>query len=590
VESKEYSFRRLLNDLVGVARLWFADKPIVFLVNADGNIPDNLLGDDLRIRQVLTNLLSNAVKYTRNGFVSLDIQMESVDARRVRLVFKVEDSGIGIMKEDMDKLFVDFSRLTSDYTRKVEGTGLGLVIARTLCHLMEGDITVSSEYGLGSVFTATLVQEAARGGEKNREKLAAVPDAERKRVLLYEENSFRARSILRTMRDLGMEAEEASSLEDFIEKFRRGRCDRAFISSRYAEACFSELNGSEPNGPDGPKRLVVMMEVGEMHTFEKAESVMTPVYCVPVADILNGVAREGYESMEKFVVRFKAPAAKVLIVDDMQTNLKVAAGLMDIYEMDIHLAASAFEAFTLLKNNVYDVVFMDHMMPKMDGVQATGVIREMGRGDPYYRDLPIIALTANALSGQQEMFLRAGMNDFLAKPIEVKKLDTILKKWLPSEKQIEVSDAESQTRRTAAEPKSLTGPDAAAEPKAAPERRNFTIPGVNCDYGIHLSGDSIDIYRDILFSFCEEADETAVGIKKCLESNDVKTYTILVHSLKGASRSIGAAEFGDLAFRLETYAREQNLEKIRSGTDGLLESLRVLTGDIRSALAETPDP
>jgi signal transduction histidine kinase/CheY-like chemotaxis protein/HPt (histidine-containing phosphotransfer) domain-containing protein len=581
VESKEYSFRRMLHDLISVARLWFTGKPIVFLVNADANIPDELLGDDIRIRQVLTNLLSNAVKYTRSGFVSLDVRMESLDARRIRLLFSVEDSGVGIKEEDMGKLFLDFSRLTTDYTRKVEGTGLGLVIAKMLCHLMGGEIAVSSEYGRGSVFTAVIVQEIVRSGGKGMEKLAVVKDAARKRLLLYEENPFCARSILRTMRELGMKAEEAPSLEDFIGKLRSGGCDRAFVSSRYAETCLSALEGS-----DLPKRLVVMMEVDEMYTFDKIESLMTPVYCVPMADVLNGVARDGYESAGKFTVRFKAPAAKVLIVDDMQTNLKVAAGLMSIYGMDIHVAGSAFEAFELLKNNVYDVVFMDHMMPKMDGLQATGVIREMGRGDPYYRNLPIIALTANALSGQQEMFLRAGMNDFLAKPIEVKKLDAILRKWIPAEKQAEISEPGLQARRPA-EPKASKEPNVPKEPellKAPGGSGAFTIPGVDCAQGIHLSGDSVDVYKDILSSFCAEADEMAAEIRKCLDSNDVKTYTILVHALKGASRGIGAREFGEIAFRLETYAKEQNVTEIRSGTDELLEKLSVLTGDIRSAL------
>jgi signal transduction histidine kinase/CheY-like chemotaxis protein/HPt (histidine-containing phosphotransfer) domain-containing protein len=565
VESKEYSLRRLLNDLVSVARLWFADKPMVFLVNADGGIPEKLLGDDVRVRQVLTNLLSNAVKYTRDGFVSLDFRAELLDARHVRLIFRVEDSGVGIKPEDMNKLFLDFSRLTTEYTRKVEGTGLGLVIARMLCHMMGGDITVTSEYGRGSAFTATVVQEVARESGK----LAVVNDAARKRILLYEENPFCARSLLRTMRELGMKAEEAPSLEDFIGKLRGAGYDRAFVSSRHAGACLAAMSGS-----DMPDRLVVMMEADEIQEFKNAERVMTPVYCVPAADVLNGVAREEYEETGKFTVRFKAPAAKVLIVDDMQTNLKVAAGLMSIYEMEIHLAGSAFEAFSLLKENVYDVVFMDHMMPKMDGLQATGIIREMGRGDPYYRNLTIIALTANALSGQQELFIRAGMNDFLAKPIEVKKLDAVLRKWIPREKQIEPSGAELPISR-AEEPKS---------PEKPKEPATLVIPGVDCAHGIRLSGDSVELYRDILSSFCDEAVEISSKIEECLRSNDVKTYTILVHALKGASRSIGAAEFSELAFRLETCAREQNIEEIQNGTGGLLESLRALTGDIRNAL------
>jgi CheY-like chemotaxis protein len=350
--------------------------------------------------------------------------------------------------------------------------------------------------------------------------------------------------------------------------------DRAFISSKYAESCFSALDG------ELSERLVVMMELDEIYTFEKAEKMTTPVYCVPLADVLNGVAREEYESGGKFTARFRAPGAKVLIVDDMQTNLKVAAGLMSIYGMDIHLAGSAFEAFAFLKENVYDAVFMDHMMPKMDGLQATGVIREMGRREPYYQNLPIIALTANALSGQQELFLRAGMNDFLAKPIEVKKLDAILKKWIPAEKQLEIPSGSSEAS---------TPPLQQAEAKpGAPA--SLTISGVDCAYGIHLSGDSAELYMDILSSFCDEAEEAITKIEECLRSNDTKTYTILVHALKGASRSIGAAEFAELAFHLETSAREQNMAELQNATPEFLSRLQTLTDAIRDALKSVSPP
>jgi signal transduction histidine kinase/CheY-like chemotaxis protein len=572
VETGEYSFRSLLNDLVGVARLWFANKPVVFLLNVDGNIPETLVGDDIRIRQVVTNLLSNGVKYTREGFVSLDVRMEPIDARRARLIFKIEDSGIGIKQEDMGRLFVDFSRLTAEYTRKVEGTGLGLVIARMLCQLMEGDIAVSSESGRGSVFTATVIQGLVHGHGEDEEKIAVVKDAAQKRLLLYEENPFRARSALRTMRELGTNAEQAFSLREFIEKFNGGGYDCAFVPSKYADCCFSA-----PGAPQA--RLAAMMEVDEMFVSSQAESVPTPLYCVLVADLLNGVVRDGYENVGKFAARFKAPSARVLIVDDMRTNLKVAEGLMSIYGMEIHLAGSAFDAIELLKENAYDIVFMDHMMPKMDGVQATGIIREMGKTDARYRKLPVIALTANALSGQQEVFLRAGMNDFLAKPIEVKKLDIILRKWIPAKKQVEVPGAEHRRHPSEKEP----------EPGVFVSASAIAIPGVDCAMGIRNSGDSVDVYKDILASFCEEAAETAVKVERSLLSDDAKNYAILVHALKGASRSIGAMEFAELAFRLETLAKERDMAGIRDGTDELLEKLRVLTGDIRCALGGAPE-
>jgi CheY-like chemotaxis protein len=208
---------------------------------------------------------------------------------------------------------------------------------------------------------------------------------------------------------------------------------------------------------------------------------------------------------------------------------------------------------------------MDHMMPDMDGVEATAIIRGMDDGDPYYRKLPIIALTANAVAGQREMFLRNGMDDFLAKPIEMNKLDTILKEWIPEEQRLE--------------------PDAAANEAPAPDFLDIlNIDGVSVETGLRNSGGSVAAYANILMDFCQDAEDRANRIELCVTEDNMSMYLTLIHALKGAARSIGATEFAECAARLEEAAQNGDRDIVSKMTDKLLMSLRKLTDDIRNVI------
>ncbi|WP_010258135.1 response regulator, partial [Treponema primitia] len=211
------------------------------------------------------------------------------------------------------------------------------------------------------------------------------------------------------------------------------------------------------------------------------------------------------------------------------------------------------------------LVFLDHMMPGMDGLEVVAKIRARGKTDEYYRKLPLIMLTANALTGQQELFLKNGADDFLAKPIETKKLNAILEKWIPSEKRIH-SLAEEEDRR---EGKSPPLPD---------------IPGLDQIRGMRNCGDDPAIYRDILSSFSHDAEDTAAELKDTMEKGDLGLYTILIHALKGTARSVGAIEFGEEAALMEEAARREDAEAIKEKTTPLLEKLKSLLDSINAAL------
>jgi CheY-like chemotaxis protein len=261
-------------------------------------------------------------------------------------------------------------------------------------------------------------------------------------------------------------------------------------------------------------------------------------------------------------VHFTAPWTKVLIVDDIQTNLRVAAELMAPYDMELDTCQSGAEAIQLVKKNRYDLVFMDHMMPEMDGITASSQIRKIGN-DPYYQNLPVVMLTANAVSGRREMFLENGINDFLAKPIEMQKLNSILEKWIPPEKRIELA---------------VPVPNRAGVPPPQ-------IPGLDTQRGFENIGGSLPVYFNILSVFIKDANERIDQIKEAAETGNLGLFTTLVHALKSAARSVGAIEFGESAADLEEAGKARNAILVAERTEPFLENLRVLIGNISDALA-----
>jgi signal transduction histidine kinase/CheY-like chemotaxis protein len=420
-----YQFSSLIHDVVNIIKTRVVDSKISFVVNIDCNIPNSLFGDETRIRQVLLNVLSNAMKYTKKGFVSFSVNGKIIEDTAF-LIINVTDSGSGIKPEDLKKLFGEFVQIDLASHKDVEGTGLGLLITKKLVNAMGGNISVQSEYGKGSTFTITLSQKVC-----SPEPLAAIEKPEEKSVLVYEQNKIYADSIVCTVDNLGVICHRVESDYELREKLQAKNYAFLFVSYSLlinAKAITKELKSKI--------QVVVLTEFGKMPSGINLEVLTMPVHSMSVANTLNGISDSfSYSTNENaFVAQFSAHKARILIVDDIGTNLKVAEGLMLPYKMKIDLCFSGAEAIAAVAKNRYDLVFMDHMMPEMDGIEATKLIREMSSENPHYAELPIIALTANAVSGTKEMFLSNGFNDFLSKPIDVIKLNAILGKWIPKEK------------------------------------------------------------------------------------------------------------------------------------------------------------
>jgi len=435
-----YEVASLISDTVQLNMMRIGSKPIEFGLEVDENLPAILVGDELRVKQILNNLLSNGFKYTAAGAVTLSVTAETADSEgKIILLIDVSDTGQGMNKEQVEKLFDEYSRFNTETNRSTEGIGLGLSITRNLIHTMGGTISVTSEPNKGSVFTVRLPQGKA---------------------------------------------------------------------------------GSEVLGKE-------------------------------MADNLHNFRTSSRAQMKRVqITREPMPYGKVLIVDDVETNIFVAKGLLKPYELKIESAESGFAAIEKIKGgNVYDIIFMDHMMPEMDGVEATKIIREMGYTEP------VVALTANAVAGQAEIFLGNGFNDFISKPIDIRRLNLALNKLIRDKQPPEVIEAARNQAGLRSEQTADDKLHPSANPKIAESfirdaKKSLAALNVIMDKGIPLSDESM------------------------------WSYIIHTHGMKSALANMARMDLSAIALKLEQSGRDKNSKVIAAETPNFINLLSTYVDEL----------
>lgn len=425
----EYEPMSMLSDLSMIFLSRIGEKQLELIFDIDKNLPTKLYGDVVRVRQIITNLVNNAIKFTERGQVKLSVQIEQTGTDEILLHAIIQDTGQGIREEDMDRLFHSFQQLDTKRNRNVEGTGLGLSISKLLVERMEGSIEVESEYGRGSEFRVHIPQKV----------VTALPAARLNGMdsHMSEDGTGGEKTyqITGRMRSRYAEAALKKLTEDFEQMYVE--YDKARQREEGVDYIFTDtdtylsVRREMPEKIKGAKAFCVIQNpLQENVEIAGAIMVNSPLFSLNFCQILN------QETMKKFAkiengLNYTAPNAKILVVDDSSMNLKVAKGLLKATKIQIDTAENGKQAVDMIREIRYDLVLMDHMMPVMDGIEATRIIRQI-EGD-YYKNLPVIALTANAIVEERDSFLEAGMNDFIAKPIEIKDLYVKLAYWLPDE-------------------------------------------------------------------------------------------------------------------------------------------------------------
>jgi CheY-like chemotaxis protein/HPt (histidine-containing phosphotransfer) domain-containing protein len=502
------------------------------------------------------------VKYTKRGFISLCVSGK-ITEDNILLTITVTDSGKGIKSEDMGKLFDEFIQLNLISNRGIEGTGLGLTITKNLVKAMNGNIDVKSEYKKGSTFTIELPQKIRSPGH-----IAFVEKANEKSVLVYEDKEIYANSIVYALNNLGVACECAKSEDELREKLKTKNYSFAFISHALFE------NAKRIIDEVKSKAKIVLLTEFDNATGRDLSILVMPAYSISIANVLNGISSNvSYSRSESAVTRFIAPRARILIVDDVRTNLMVAEGLMLPYKMQIDSCTSGFAAIDMVMESNYDLVFMDQMMPEMDGMETVKRIRGLGDDESYFANLPIVALTADAVFGTREKFLSSGFEDFLSKPIDMVKLNSILEKWLPKEKLEKVSDYAKIVDSNEYDSKM---------PK-------IKIEGIDVKKGVAMMGGNAKHYMQTIAMFHKDGIQKLEEIKKSLEAGNFKLYITYAHALKSAAANIGANDLSETARKLEIAGKQNDFAFIKLNNAQLMANLKAILNDISGILEESKE-
>ena len=446
---ESYDVLSLFHDLRMTMQNRIGSRPLKLIFDIDQDIPCMLKGDMGRIRQVVINLVNNAIKYTEKGHVKFTVRILEKTKDHIQLYFEVEDTGIGIRREDQKIMFDSFRRVDMDRNQRIEGTGLGLTISKNFVTMMGGSIGVDSEYGKGSRFFFQIPQE--------------IVDPQPISVINYES---RQQNVL------------------------------------------------------------------------DAESV-----CL-----------------------FTAPYAHILLVDDNALNLTVAKDLFAPLQMQIDTAENGRQALEMVQKKHYDLVLMDHMMPVMNGIDATKAIRKLP--DPYYQDLPVIALTANAMTDARKEFDEAGMNGFIAKPIIFRNACSEIRKWLPEELVHDVSPEEAK--------KLLAGVSGEEMPSVQPCQAPDADSSIfHYEEGLQYCGSEATLLKSIQI-FYRTIDRNAMRIEQFLQEGLLEDYTIEVHALKNSAQLIGVPALSAASMELEAYGSSGNEQALIDKTPAMLAMYRSL--------------
>lgn len=558
----DYEPLSIIQDLTSIVNSRIGDKDIEFTMDIAPDMPKKLYGDNIRIHQIILNLLTNAVKFTPKGEVHFKMDFETIDEKTVVMKAEISDTGIGIKKEDMSKLFNSFQQVDSKRNRNIEGTGLGLAISQQLLKLMGGKITVESEYNKGTTFFFEVPQKVI-----DPQPMVPQLKSKLKTAVLFE-NPYVKQQLIRDLNRIGGEyvdlagkdTSEYPEMDCFIVgKFFFTPPVQEFIKSHPNIQCLVLVSYD----------TIDVIEIPNVRVISKPAYSLSLYNAMGIQEIeLGGRGGDG----DNFA--FIAPEAHILIVDDNSVNLTVASGLLEPIKMKIDTAKSAAEAIDMIHHEKYDLIFMDHMMPEVDGVEATHIIRRLV---PSYNDVPIIALTANAIGGAKEMFIREGMNDFVAKPIDLKDMLSKLAKWLPKDKIVPVERNGAAIAENAAE-----------EETSADGLKASDIKELNIDHALSLLK-SEKLFWNVLKEYYNNVDKKSSAILEHKAAEKWRDYTIEVHALKSASRQIGADDIADVAAEMEKAGNEGNIDLINEKTDGLIEDYLKLRDALKKYFADETD-
>ncbi|MCK5312836.1 MAG: response regulator, partial [Desulfobacteraceae bacterium] len=446
LENIDFDLRLTMDKLIDLIAVKAHTKSLEFICMTDHKIPSLLIGDPGRLRQILINLSGNAIKFTEKGEIVIRVSLEEDEASSVTLRFSVTDTGIGIPKNRINAIFQSFSQADSSTTRKYGGTGLGLTISKQLSEMMGGEMHVESEEGIGSEFwfTANFKKQA----DSETKKIIVPQDISRKHILIVDDNDTNRYLLKEQLKLWGCHYDEASSGEQALKKLKQAVNNNAIFEIAILDMQMPEMDGETlgkkiKQDPDLKNTtLVLMTSMGNRGDAKRFEKIGFAVYLTkPVKQsqlfdclaLVSGIKTQDNTKQTETIITQHSLAEdqksklRILLAEDNQINQKVAIAILKKLGYKCDVAENGNEALKALSKNQYSIILMDCQMPEMDGYKATQEIRNL---DSKIKNIPIIAMTANAMEKDRNKCIEAGMDDYLTKPVKPQVLSDMLEKWL----------------------------------------------------------------------------------------------------------------------------------------------------------------
>jgi CheY-like chemotaxis protein len=624
MESVDFQLEDTLDNISTLVGIKTQEKGLELLFKTDPSVPTALVGDPLRLGQILINLSNNAVKFTDTGEIVVSTELVKKDKAQVALKFSVRDTGIGMTAEQAAKLFQPFAQADSSTTRKYGGTGLGLTISKRLAEMMGGEIWVESESGRGSTFSFTA--NFGLGKERAKKRFRPASDLRGMKVLVVDDNATSMSILQEMLESFSFKVSLAASGEEGIAELESASKDKPF------ELVIMDWKMPGMDGIEASQQIkdhknlskippiIMVTAYGREEVMQQAEEVglegflLKPVNPSMLFDTIMQAFGEAVPETSRVAQRKEQEVkaleniqgARVLLVEDNEINQQVAKEILEGAGLNVSLANNGQEAVNAVKENNYDAVLMDVQMPVMDGYTATRKIRDWeteARGQktedrkegsalsPQSSELPIIAMTAHAMAGDEDKSLEAGMNGHVTKPIDPDQLFATLQKWIqPGEKRAQVQKLEISTE----------GPEAV---QAIPEEDELPeyLPGFDLADGLKRLQGNKKLYRRLLLSFATDYGGAANDIRIALEAKDFERSHSLVHNIKGLAGNLAATDLQTATVNLEKLvkgvqkktppAKELNLKfsELENALNRALESAQSLGVSAEENVCELSD-
>ncbi len=583
IENTEFFLDDVLDNLTGMFGKKAEDKGVEFLFFTSIECPNALVGDQLRLGQVLINLVSNALKFTEKGEVVIVTELDDKASGAARLKFSVKDTGIGLNKEQSEGLFRPFEQADASTTRKYGGTGLGLAICKRLVELMNGDIWVESEPGKGSsfIFTAEFGYRKAT----HRTIFDLFPEPRDVKALVVDDSNTAREFMTKTLESLSLSAVPVNSGEKALKEIEQNNGPNAVNPYNIVlmDWKMPGLTGIETAKiikentklSHIPSIIMVTAYGADFASNEDARDVVDGFLAKPVnsSRLLDNIftalghayiVNDKKKSIEKEKATFaNVSGSHVLLVEDNSINQQVARELLESYGVEVSTASTGKEALDSVANHDFDMVFMDIQMQEMDGYQATKLIREEER----FKNLPIIAMTANAMTGDKQKCLDAGMDDYISKPINPNKLYEALKTWSKNE------------------PAAMPAPTETGAASGCEKTFLQSIKGIDTEHGIKRLMGNVKLYKKITVTFGRDFEGSPDRIKTALKNNDTEKAQMLAHTIKGVAGTIGADKVYIAASNLESCIKKRDAENYEKYIKGFQNEIDPVVKSINETKA-----